>query len=79
MKKSDYYLIIGRDFNNKRVYSLGNRNIHNIHNIHNVILLTNNKTKIKMTMELMGLKIRKYITSLNDDNESIAAVYLNEI
>ena len=76
MKKSDYYLIIGRDFNNKRVYSLGNRNIHNIHN---VILLTNNKTKIKMTMELMGLKIRKYITSLNDDNESIAAVYLNEI
>ena len=73
MKKSDYYLIIGRDFNNKRVYSLGNRNIHN------VILLTNNKTKIKMTMELMGLKIRKYITSLNDDNESIAAVYLNEI
>ena len=73
MKKSDYYLIIGRDLNNKRVYSLGNRNIHN------VILLTNNKTKIKMTMELMGLKIRKYITSLNDDNESIAAVYLNEI
>ena len=74
MKKSNYYLIIGRDFNNKRVYSLGS-----IYKIGTPILLTNSKIKTKMTMELMGLKIGEYRISLNADMESMAAIYLNEI
>lgn len=58
MKKSDYSLIIGKDYYNKKLYSL--IRFHDYDDGDDIILQTKNKHEMKMRLDIMGLKFKNY-------------------